>query len=98
MHEPPPIRLTARDLPDRRGWATIGHGRMSSEHARLLSRCETAPSGTAALLLSASHPSGPPMNRRAINAWKRSRHRKGAKLLCAMAVVAIVAGYSGLLS
>lgn len=38
------------------------------------------------------------MNRRAINDWKRPRHRKAAKLLCAMAVVAIVAGYSGLLS
>jgi len=38
------------------------------------------------------------MNRRAINDWKRPRHSKGAKLLCAMAVVAIVAGYSGLLS
>lgn len=38
------------------------------------------------------------MNRRAINDWKRPRHRKAARLLCAMAVVAIVAGYSGLLS
>ena len=38
------------------------------------------------------------MNRSAINDWIRSRHRKGAKLLCAMAVVAIVASYSGLLS
>jgi HlyD family secretion protein len=38
------------------------------------------------------------MNRRAINDWKRSRHPKRAKLLCAMALVAIVAGYSDLLS
>ena len=38
------------------------------------------------------------MTRRAINDWKRPRHRKAARLLCAMAVVPIVAGYSGLLS